>query len=190
MSSVSSENIYIVGFMGTGKSTIGTELAKIMGRPFIDTDRLIEKQEGRRISEIFENEGEEYFRQKEQEVIHQLSQENHKVIATGGGIVVNPGVIELMQSTGLVVRLFAPKKTLMRRLVRTDRRPLLSSESKEESLAKAKQLMRERAELYDRILVTMKTANDTPLLAARKIFNFIKNHRSPLHELNHYKIKI
>lgn len=99
----SGNNIYLVGMMGCGKTTVGKELAKAMGRKFIDSDSEIEKLCGKSIPQIFEREGEVAFRKYESEVLSQLSRSKGLVVATGGGIVKNSINVAMMRASGSVV---------------------------------------------------------------------------------------
>ncbi|MGN0789086.1 MAG: shikimate kinase, partial [Christensenellales bacterium] len=96
-------NIYLVGMMGCGKTTVGKELAKAMGRKFVDSDSEIEKLCGKSIPQIFESEGEEAFRKYESKVLSRLAQSKGLVVSTGGGIVKNPINSAMMRASGSVV---------------------------------------------------------------------------------------
>jgi shikimate kinase len=102
---VVSGNIFLVGPMGSGKSTIGRQLAKALKRPFFDSDKEIEKRTGVTISWIFEMEGEEGFRAREKQVIAELSAKENIVLATGGGAVLAEDNRNLLRSRGKVVYL-------------------------------------------------------------------------------------
>jgi shikimate kinase len=100
-----SPNLILAGFMGTGKSALGRQLAKRWRRRFYDTDELVEKLAGVSIADIFAQHGEEHFRALERQVVEGLLPENGAVIACGGGLVVPPGMGELVRSKGIVVAL-------------------------------------------------------------------------------------
>mgnify|MGYP001434225062 CR=1 FL=1 len=120
-----SPNIYLVGLMGAGKTTIGRQLAKKTGRRFADSDHEIEARTGVRIPTIFEIEGEPGFRQREAQVLAQLCQESELVMATGGGAVLNPDSRKLLRETGWVVYLNVPARQLYERTRHDRSRPLL-----------------------------------------------------------------
>ena len=93
-------NIILVGFMGTGKTTNGRRVAKKIGYEFVDTDLLIEKREQRTIPQIFEQNGEDYFRKLEHNTIRRVHQYKKAVISTGGGTILNPKNLELLKKHG------------------------------------------------------------------------------------------
>jgi len=119
-------NIYIVGFMGTGKTAVGSELSKKIGWQFVDLDDLIELKEKKVIADIFAKEGEPYFRRLESRVLKEVSQETKFVVACGGGIVINPKNIETMKKTGIVICLCASPEAILKRTAGYAHRPLLN----------------------------------------------------------------
>lgn len=119
-----SENIFLTGFMGAGKSTVGRKLARRLGYRFADLDQLIVAREGRSIPEIFAAQGEVYFRDCETAVLAEQGAAKDTVFATGGGIVARAENRFLMKQAGLVVYLRAGWQTLERRLSRGSGRPL------------------------------------------------------------------
>lgn len=138
-------NLYLVGFMGVGKSAIGRKVAKELGFQFIDSDEQIEARAGKKIPQIFESEGEARFRQYEREFIEGGHPEAGCVISCGGGLVVQPGMKELLKRKGVVVCLFASVETILERTSRNSNRPLLNVEDPEERI---RQLLREREPIY------------------------------------------
>ena len=120
------ENIFLVGSMGAGKSTIGKQLAKTLRKEFLDSDNEIESRTGVDISYIFDIEGEEGFRKRERQVIDELTQERDVVLATGGGAVLDADNRSCLVSRGFVVYLYAPLELLIERTSRDRNRPLLS----------------------------------------------------------------
>ena len=119
------ENIYLVGLMGAGKTTIGRSLAKRLGRGFIDTDKEIEARTGVSIPTIFEIEGEDGFRKRESQVIAELSAQHGRVIGTGGGSVLRPENRANMRAGGFVIYLNVPPQMLWERTRHDRNRPLL-----------------------------------------------------------------
>lgn len=161
--------------MGTGKTTIGRELAKTMGRKFLDTDHVLEERFGKTVNEIFADEGEDVFRAAEQALSLELSQSENKVVATGGGTVVDPISFEAFQSSGLMLRLYTRENNLIGRLHRTAKRPLLKGETPEEVTEKIKRLMHEREAIYNKVHIRLDTTDLTPLIAARKVHDFLRS---------------
>lgn len=123
------DRVYLTGFMGSGKSTVGPILANTIGYGFVDLDREIEEAEGVTVAEMFRLRGEEYFRRREQEAIAKLSREPGRVIALGGGALVDPRNFETVITTGILVYLRLPKDVLMKRLEHREDRPLLRDTS-------------------------------------------------------------
>lgn len=116
--------VALCGFMGTGKSRIGWELSRRLSLTFIDTDRVIERVSCMRISDIFDNYGEQVFRDYESEVIRRCLRLDHAVISTGGGTVTRPENRDMLKSRGPVVVLWASAETIYKR-TRKHKRPLL-----------------------------------------------------------------
>ena len=135
-------NIVLCGFMGSGKTVVGKELAKIMGRKFIDTDELIEKEQGMAIKAIFTARGEEYFRELEYEACKKISDMKNCVISTGGGALTFERNVEVLKKGGKIVLLDASFDTICQRIGDSQSRPLF--EDKE----KARQLYDERKDKY------------------------------------------
>lgn len=143
-----SGNIFLVGPMGAGKSTIGRQLAKKLRRRFWDSDREIEDRTGVSISWIFEMEGEAGFRDREQKMIDELSGQENVVVATGGGAVLVETNRQILADRGTVVYLAAKPEQLYRRMARDKSRPLLQTGDKRQQI---KQLMAQRDPLYREI---------------------------------------
>jgi len=120
------DNIYLVGFMGTGKSVVGRELAKKSKRQFIDLDELIELKEKRRICDIFIKAGEPYFRRIEKKVLKEVSRERKFIVSCGGGIVIDKENIQLMKRTGLIICLTATPEAIFKRVSGYKHRPKLN----------------------------------------------------------------
>ncbi len=123
---------YLVGFMGSGKTTIGKLLAKKLKLPFVDIDREIELREGLTIPQIFSLKGEEYFRKLEMEVLKEFALSNKDyVLATGGGLGANPEAMRLMKETGTVIWLDIDFERFKKRTARDRQRPLLKLSDEE-----------------------------------------------------------
>ena len=124
-------NIYLLGMMGSGKSTVGRSLSQYMDKPFIDLDSEIEQFVGKTISEIFKNDGEKYFRNIES---NQLYQYSDSVVACGGGILLNEGNRTFIKKNGKAILLTASIAELSERLSTSENRPLLPKNNMEETL--------------------------------------------------------
>ena len=138
--------IVLIGFMGTGKTVVGRRLAGALGVPFVDTDTLIEEKTAKSIPELFETRGETGFRAVEKEVIRGLADGERRVVATGGGAVLDRDNFEVLRSLGPVVHLSAPASTILAR-TKGDAgvRPLLAGS---DPLERIRTLQRERAPFY------------------------------------------
>lgn len=127
----SAPNLYLVGFMGTGKSAVGRQVARQLGFQFFDSDREIEHAQGKSVAKIFAEEGEAGFREMEREFIEQGHPADRCIIACGGGLIVPPGRLELLRARGVVICLHASIETILERTLRTKHRPLLQVEEPE-----------------------------------------------------------
>lgn len=121
----SDANLYLVGFMGTGKTTIGRAVAQRLQFQLLDSDHEIERQRGKTIPEIFAQEGEPAFRAMERGFIEQGHPAKGCVVACGGGLVVQPGLLELLRARGVVICLHASLETILKRTAVNKSRPLL-----------------------------------------------------------------
>ena len=138
-------NIILIGFMGSGKTTVGKILAKRMDRAFYDSDIEIEKKIGMSVKEIFDLKGEAEFRVMETQMLHELAKKEDVVIATGGGIVKNEKNIEILKTTGILFFLNTDIDVIISRLEHDNSRPLLETENK---IQQMKELLNERMGLY------------------------------------------
>jgi len=142
-------HIYLIGLMGAGKTTVGRRLAKLLGCGFIDTDQALEARTGVSVSYIFEIEGEAGFREREAQLLAEVSggggNAGGAVIATGGGIILRAENRRVMRARGRVVYLRAPLQLLRTRLQNCATRPLLSAPDWPSKIA---QLLAERGPLY------------------------------------------
>lgn len=119
-------NLYIAGFMGTGKSTVARVLANRLGMAWLDSDVQIEREQGKPIPEIFAGDGEAAFRKMERDFIETGHPERGVVVSCGGGLVTQPGMIEQLKSKGVVVCLVASPETIYERTKSNQHRPLLN----------------------------------------------------------------
>ena len=141
-------NLYLVGFMGTGKSTIGRRVAEELKMTFVDSDNAIEKVAGMRVSEIFEKHGEAHFRTLEREFVDDGHPAGGTVVACGGGLIVQPGMLELLQTKGVIVCLVASEETILNRVSGNRNRPLLNVEDQSKHVH---ELLKEREPIYKRV---------------------------------------
>lgn len=139
------DNIFLIGMMGAGKTTIGKLLAKRLQKSFIDTDQEIEHRTGVKISVIFEIEGEAKFRARESGVLEELTVKHNVVLATGGGIILHERNRSLLSQHGTVIYLNATVTDLWQRIQHDKNRPLLQVDQPEEKLQK---IFAERDPLY------------------------------------------
>ena len=121
-------NLYLVGFMGTGKTTVGRALAQRIGFQLLDSDVEIERQQGKTVPEIFAEQGEPAFRELERAFIQNGHPPERCIVACGGGLVVQPGMLDLLKSKGVVVCLHASLETILKRTQGNKNRPLLNVE--------------------------------------------------------------
>jgi len=145
---VEKTNIYLVGPMGSGKTTIGQRLARKLGLAFYDSDQEIEARTGASVNLIFDIEGEAGFRERERQVLAELTAQRGVLLATGGGTVVSPENRKLLGSTGIVVYLRTSVRQQLERLRRDRSRPLLQTRNKEHKL---KELAEQRDPLYEEL---------------------------------------
>lgn len=139
------DNIFLVGLMGAGKTTVGRLLAKHFDKVFYDTDQEIERRTGVKIPVIFEIEGEAGFRNRELAVLQELAGQRNIVLATGGGVVLSRANREILRQNGMVIYLRATAGELWQRTRHNKNRPLLQTP---DPLAKLKELFVERDPLY------------------------------------------
>lgn len=169
------KNIILIGFMGSGKSSVGRIVAKRMGFQFLDTDALIVERAGMPIPDIFASAGEESFRDQETAAIESLAQFSRCVIATGGGAVLREKNRALLREVGFVVCLTASEETIFSRVARNTKRPLLQTENPRETVTK---MLSERRAVYeetaefvvDTTHFTHKQSADAVIAAAREAF--------------------
>ncbi len=163
-------NVVLVGFMASGKSSIGKRLARRLGYRFLDTDQFIEAELGCSIAEIFAIQGEPYFRELETRVLRSLPRLENHIIATGGGIITTPGNMELLKRIGTVVFLNAERKDILARLERDTRRPMVQGGNLEE---KVNALLDKRMPLYTQADVIVPTSGRTVNQTASEVLRLV-----------------
>ena len=163
--------ISLVGFMGTGKSTVGQLLAKKLGLEFLETDQLVEQHEQASISQIFAEQGEKYFRQLEQEILQEiLINQKAFVLSTGGGIVLSSDNRKLLQQKTIAILLEATPETIYQRIKEDGVRPLLATENPQR---KIKTLLKQRQNYYQEFTHKIQTDGKTPMEIVKEIKNLV-----------------
>lgn len=128
------KNIFLCGFMGCGKTTVGKLLSKRLGREFIDMDKYIEEKENMTVSQIFEEKGEAYFRDVEHQVCIELSKKENLVVATGGGALTYKRNVDKVKKNSSILFLSVPLRIILKRLENDTTRPLLQRDDKEQAI--------------------------------------------------------
>jgi shikimate kinase len=166
-------NFFLVGPMGAGKSTVGRQLARALQLSFLDSDKVIEERTGASISLIFEIEGEAGFRDREAQVIDELTRQENLVLATGGGAVLRESNRRHLRERGFVIYLRAPLSLLAERTSRDHNRPLLAHGDPQERL---RTLLQEREPLYREVAdLIIDTGNRT----VRQVVSMIRQQCRP-----------
>ena len=166
-------NIALVGMMGCGKTTIGKLIAKELGFSFIDTDELIVEEENRSINKIFEENGEEYFREIETSILIKTLNNDNQIISTGGGIIKKDENIKLLKEKSIFIYLEADDKTLYNRVKNNKGRPLLNVDNMQEKITT---LLKERENKYKQAHNTISTKNKEPNDIANEITGIINEY--------------
>ncbi|RJP29681.1 MAG: shikimate kinase [Candidatus Omnitrophota bacterium] len=165
------KNLYLVGFMGTGKSSVGKLIAKKRKCRFADLDELIELKEKKSIPDIFAKYGEAHFRRLEKKALKEISRESNFVVACGGGIVLDKENIQIMNESGLVVCLKASPEVILKRTAASVNRPLLNVEERKE---KINMLLKIRAPFYAQIARQVDTSTLSIEEVADKVAGWMK----------------
>jgi shikimate kinase len=176
-------NLYLVGFMGTGKSTVGRLVARRIGFKQLDSDHEIERHQGRTIAEIFARDGEAAFRDMERAFVESGHAPERTVIACGGGLVVQPGMLGRLREKGVVICLHASLETVLERTQRHHNRPLLEVD---DPMARIRELYAARESIYRRsgslILTDGRPLNDIVAHVLRtwrrEAADFVREHRA------------
>lgn len=165
------KNIVIIGFMGTGKSTVGSRLAQRLKRQFVDMDREIERIVGMTVSEIFKRYGEIRFRSEEKLMAQKLARESCLVIAAGGGVVLEQGNIDTLSQNGIIICLEATPNEIFERVNRKKgTRPLLKKDLKLEDI---EEMLKARESLYARADYRVSTSGKSPEQVTNEIIEVL-----------------
>jgi 3-dehydroquinate synthase len=174
---VSGRAIWLVGMMGSGKSTLGPALARRLRRRFVDADARIEREAGATVAELFAREGEAGFRARELALQEELAGSG-AVVALGGGAIAQPGAAERLAASGLVVYLRARPETLLARLGDAQARPLLSGLAPAERRARLEALLAERKRAYETARVVLDTDDGKPAALAAELARRVRAHEA------------
>ena len=164
------KNIYLVGFMGTGKTTVGKILAKTLKKEFLEMDEAIETENGKKITEIFQIYGEPHFRELEKKLLLKISQKENLIVSCGGGLVCDKDNLEILKKTGIIFNLTASKESIYERTKKFKNRPLLNVE---DPLKKIEELLSLRMPFYNKAHHTINTDGTEPKVIAKRIINIL-----------------
>jgi len=165
-------NIVLIGFMGSGKTTVGKILAKELNAYFADSDQMIEEKEGMTIPDIFEKFGEAYFRELEEATIRSILKGDNIVVSTGGGAVLNKKLFEYIKSNAKVIHLESSIDSLWNRIKNCTNRPLLYSDNPRRRM---EELYKERLPIYQEAHYNVITDNKKPIDVAREIVQILNS---------------
>jgi shikimate kinase len=166
--------IFLIGYMGSGKTSIGKRIAEKLHLQFIDMDQYIENQLQKSIAEIFDESGEAFFREKERECLHEVAKMENAVIATGGGAPCHFDNIEVMNLNGLTVYIRLSTRQLSDRLKTTNisKRPLLASQKEDELEKYIRENLSKRETFYNKAQLTVSGSDDE---IVEQIISFVEN---------------
>lgn len=165
------KNIVLTGFMGTGKTTIGKELAQMLHMKLVDVDEEIESAQGMTINDIFKTYGEQHFRDIETAMIKKLSQDQNIIISTGGGAVLRDENMAALKEKGTIFCLNASVETILERTGGSQDRPLLKVENPKKKIS---ELLAYRRPFYEKAGIMIETDGRSPLLIAEEIMEIMK----------------
>lgn len=165
------KNIALVGFMGTGKSTIAALLAKILKVSFVDIDKRIEEKEGMSIADIFSQKGEPYFRKVEKNVVAEISLGSDQIIACGGGVVLDGENVKTIKKNGFMICLEAAPEVILKRTENYKHRPLLNVDDPK---LKIGELLKKRKPYYTKADHTVDTSGLSEHQVAIEILNWLE----------------
>lgn len=165
-------HIYLIGFMGTGKSTVSRKLKELLQWEEIEMDDEIVRECGMEIPDIFVKYGESYFRDRETALLRKIADRESAVVSCGGGVVLRRENVEIMRNSGIIVLLSAEPETVLQRVKGNSNRPLLKDRMNVEEISR---LMEQRKEAYesacDRVI---STDNKTPLQIGKEIVRLLR----------------
>lgn len=175
------KHIYLNGFMGAGKSRIGPILASLLECPFYDTDKLIEQRAGKKISQIFNDDGEQLFRKLESDMIREVSAKEEKaVVSLGGGALTIPSNKISVEKKGIIIYLKSAPQVILQRIKHSSKRPLLNvpkdADFEKNMLKRITEMLEERKEIYESADIIISRDEGEPDQIARLIFQELKNY--------------
>lgn len=160
-------NVFLIGFMGVGKSTVASSLSQNYGMEVVEMDEVIAKREKMSIPDIFAQKGEVYFREAETRLLREIEEEGHKVVSCGGGVVLREENVQEMKKKGRIVLLSARPETILERVKDNDNRPLLAGKKDVKSIC---EMMEERRPRYESAAdVVISTEGKTAEAIAKEI---------------------
>ncbi len=165
------KNIILIGFMGSGKTVVGKMISEKLNRKFIDIDKLIEEEQGQTIQEIFSDLGEGYFRKLEKEMVVRAVKDGNQVIATGGGVVLDPENMANLRKNGVIIWLAVSPEAARRRTQGDGSRPLLRVNYPEQTI---EELLGFREPFYSQADFKVETSNLSVEEVVSKILNFLE----------------
>lgn len=166
------DNLSLIGFMGSGKSTVGPMVASMLGMFYVDLDEIIEKKAGSSVADIFDKHGETGFRKMESAALKKVLAGRGKVVSCGGGVILDKENVLTLRSLSVVFLLLVSEETARRRLQGCMKRPLLKGEWED----KVSRLYRERLDLYRRAAhFSLSAEEKSPVEVAEEIVNIWKN---------------
>lgn len=168
------DKIILVGFMGTGKTTVGKLIASKLSWRFADTDAVIEAKAGKPVREIFAQDGEPAFRALEAELCREIGTWRRCVVATGGGILLDPANRAVLLESGFVICLQASVQQIAARLEHDKNRPLLAGADRMQRLT---ELLTEREALYATLPTRLNTTGMTPFSVSERVIHLWRIHR-------------
>ena len=176
------DSFFLTGFMATGKSTVGKKLATKLDRPFVDLDHLIVKAEGRTIKEIFDKEGEAYFRTREWEQLLDVTRNFKGVVGLGGGALHNQQVVDHLKLFGLLIFIKTPMEVIIERVLRNTKRPIVLDKngklkSYETLFTELNALYSKRIDYYSQAQIILEsTGNETKDEQVARLIEKIKHY--------------
>jgi shikimate kinase len=172
---MNNEKIILVGFMGSGKTTIGKSIAQTINLPFIDSDQMIEEEEGTSIKELFEDKGEEYFRRLENKFVLEIGKFEISIISTGGGLPVYNNNMDHLNDTGITVYLNVPLSVLTKRILADKTRPLVQKIRTKDNLYKyIRETLKLRESYYKKAKICINCKNKSVQIICEEIINKTK----------------